>query len=703
MPFVYKYAIIYSMKNKNFLAIFIALLTILINVSPTRTVKADYYFADTFINSVVTVAFGESISDQDLSKKVDMLYKSYQTGDISVKNYIEVQSGNKLDFSTKLLGAKGNNFLRLNSDENYYKPRYSFVNGTYEVVNEQGYDNRYFNKYGKVVSPDYSGGLPHVERAVREQQFITEVLSLISEPKDYIADGNNDGVADGFVIITCADSYGIEDIFYPHMGVYHNFESDLSSLYYYEDDLSDYKLQQLNLADTKVSGYNILSLNDVTAKRVGDYYEGATEEQKKLYNVGLLAHESMHLLGFADYYSYENDLYESVGEMDVMGTTNVVPQNMLGYMRFKAGWIDYDSFLYLNSSGRYTLPLASEGAKNSIAKIVLSSFCETGEYFMAEFRSSSLSSTPYDGCLSGDGLVIYRVKPSASYQNAKGEISSTEYGNMYGEDEVYVYRVGNPLKTQKIVSPTGISYSLLGGEESVITWDGGYYLKDNYGTTDVTKTVNDLKSSLIEESETIISYSNGSNSGIRFENITVDRENKCVSFDLFLPEEISDYPLIAGDITFEDYHYGKQIKWQSVSKNSTAYILMIRSTNRLKEFAEKGIVDITLEQIKKGKYPLYKTIYSRSLSVAEQNYILPKVSDECLVFIAMESSSGASIVEYLGYIQNPSPTFKQYLFTKTDPLYLIIAIGCACLIFAFVFVAILIKKGGDKKRVYRKK
>lgn len=664
------------MKNKKFVAFFIAIITILhflVFCCSSCLAKSAVGEITRLQNTVVFVTF-EKQGDNFEEGFFDSVYKTFETAPHSVKNYLAYQSGGKVDLQTQTISASFGKAVRTLRGVNYYKPRYKWVNGTYEEINEDGYDNRYFNRSGKAVAPNSANSLPHIEGVYREQELLREIFSNLKIDKNYKSDLNGDGKADSVTVITdqnATSEWG--DVLWSHSGVCHEVSKELENYYYFGENSYE-ELPPITLGNANLYSYNLYSSYEICATKLGDYLQNLPEEEKDLYNVGLFVHETLHVLGFSDYYSYEDSVYEAVGEFDILAQTNPVPQNMLGYLRLKAGWLSYEDVLYINQSGRYTLPLSTAEEGKKIAKIILSDYNQTGEYFMAEFRSKSMASEtlPYDGGLSGDGLIIYRVSPQSAYINSSNQTSSTDYGNMYGNDEVYVYRVGNPTTTKKVTSPLNISYSLLGNGQSIITWDGGLYLNTTYGNGDLTKTVDNLKADLTEYSETIIHYSNGENSGILFEDIAIDYQNQSISFSVTLPEEqVGEFDFSSEDICMKKSLGGKNmLVWQSDSKSGKVQVMAIRATNRLKELAEKGEFSLSEKHFEKQKYSVYKTHYYAEVPFVEKEFILPEISEDMLVFSAVkDEASGETVVSYLGYIQNPAPTFLQFFKMAVDPIY----------------------------------
>lgn len=366
MPFVYNYDIIYIMKKKKFIAIFIALFTILYFFTPlfsSKKVQAESddlkNTAETLQNTVVLVTFNEEGDNffEDFDKTLERMY---QTSPYSVMEYIKRQSNGKMIFNTEILSAKDQMIIKSEFPVEYYKPRFKESAEGYEEINPEGYDNRWFDEDGNVAKSGAKGAKPCVDVAYREQNFIREILSKTKIPENYDSDANKDGKCDSFVVITdLNESSNRADILWPHKGTAYTFTESLLNTFYcvgFEEECE--RIQEKKLANGVLSTYNLISAKEIVSKTLGETSSKIKESEKDLYNVGLLAHESLHILGLPDYYSYEDTSYESVGEFDVLGTTHVLPQNMLGYLRYKMGWLTYDEILYVNDSGQYTLPLS---------------------------------------------------------------------------------------------------------------------------------------------------------------------------------------------------------------------------------------------------------------------------------------------------------------------------------------------------------
>lgn len=667
--------------------------------------KNDVVYADDYrsqgivLNAVVYVSFADGNSeaertsfesfDSDFFGKIRRMYNNESS--LSVKNYYLKQSNGKLVVETTFFGE--NNPIKLDNTADYYKPKYIWKNNRYEETDaKEGYDNRLFNERGECVGPMDENAKESIDGYIREQALIREVSSKCNV-QGYNGDYNGDGELDSIVFITDAgknddlsdNSWG--EVLWSHMGVAHNFpQSILKNYYYTEEQLEQAKsLSEPRFGYSLISKYNFLSAGEI-CKNIVEKNSAILKgtEDGGLFDVGLLCHEMAHNLGLYDLYSYENLNYESVGEFDVLANYTPVPQNMLAYTRYKMGWIDYDDILYINSTGQYTLPFSRDGY--ACAKIVLSNYLDTGEYFILEARSKDYATKddPYDSCLTGSGLIIYRVSETNAYNKSSNPAASkgnVYYGNMYGADEVYVYRIpandGSVNKLSQKNLLINYSTALLG--------------------TSLSSTgVQSFGASQYVDAKTIIDYSDGSNSFIVVNSISENDDKdsvKGMSFNVSLRDEPKT-PVITMGIQkclLRDFYDGsKRLDWLSNVSDGKAYVLALRSTNRLKRLAESNKASITFEDIKKGSFSNYKTLFATSLPIAELHVGLPEFEDSAMIFFALESSGGLRSIRYAGEIELENESFYQRLVRVFDPIYIFAVIA----VFLLIILVILLIFGG---------
>ena len=139
-----------------------------------------------------------------------------------------------------------------------------------------------------------------------------------------------------------------------------------------------------------------------------------------------------------------------------------------------------------------------------------------------------------------------------------------------------------------------------------------------------------------------------------------------------MPEEqVGEFDFSSEDICIKKSLGGKNmLVWQSDFKSGKVQVMAIRATNRLKKLAEKGEFSLSEKHFEKQKYSVYKTHYYAEVPFVEKEFILPEISEDMLVFSAVKDEvSGETVISYLGYIQNPAPTFLQFFKMAVDPIY----------------------------------
>lgn len=645
----------------------------------------DFWSKAVIKNAVVYLTFEEEGNnyadfDEDFFAKIEKMYVS---SPISVKNYYLTQSNGALTVETTFFGE--DDCIRATHGAAYYKPRYEWKNNEYKETNADGYDNRWYDSDGNAVEPTATGAKQGVEGALREQLLIREVLSKC-DADSYDGDYDRDGLLDSLVIITdsgSADDTDWGEVLWSHMGVAHSFpESVLKNYYYTRAQLAEIKsLTDAMLGKAFAAKYNFLSAGEICKRKTSDYSTQLKDsESVELYDIGLLCHEMGHNLGLYDYYSYEDLTYESVGEFDVLANYTPVPQNMLSYLRLKMGWLTYDDILYVNSSDTYTLYPSGSGSGKSCAKIVLSNYMDTEEYFMLEVRSRSFPSADkaFDSCLSGDGLLVYRVSEKNAYINANGNIGNSDYGNMYGDDEVYVFRktADDGTTSKKLTEPQlGVNCTIaLLGDKTLSSWS------DKFGSK--------------EFSNNVIRYTNGENSSIAISDVKVN-DDYSVTFTVSLPDDPKS-TIMALDMSqckiTRHYDGTQRIFWSSNVKNGKAYLIALRSTDRLRRLAESSRSEITIADIKKGRFSYYRTLYTAEVPLAEKNMELPEFEDNALLFLALETDDGLKTIRYVGEMKIEDETFSQYMARVFDPIYIFIVIGVVLLIIVAIVLLISSKR-----------
>lgn len=701
-----------------------------------------YISSGDFINAAVLLTFSdqEPAFPENFEQSVNLMYND---SPVSVKNFFKAQSKNKLNVKTLIAGKTdsplGAKIYASAKSAKSYMPRYGrWINfeSRYEEINESGYDNRYYNDEGVPVAPSTEGAKISGERILIEQRLVREAINLAKSDIEKQLDKEG-GKLHSLAIITDANGTKAEwgDILWSHKSVClsaktlfgnQNVVQSYSDYYFSEENKREYAdLSDVFLGDGKISAYNIIASGELTARKIGNYVTGLSEETANLYDVGLLAHELMHGFGFGDYYSYINKNHETVGEFDVLASPDPLPQYSLSYVREKAGWLGYDDFLYINKSGTYTLyPVGNDSAGGAKAcKIILSDYSLSGEYFMAEVRTNERTtvqppqqSAPkrqspktggaagttatigqnanlFDSCLSGSGLIVYRINERAAFLNESGEEGSRDFCNMYG-DEVYVFRKGGG---ESLNSPLGtFSFALLGVNADKAGDSGNANENDDYSRFGI-------KKSQETQTKNRICYSDGENSGIVFENIVKNTDGS-VTFNVTLPENDGNLPVLSeGTVKFANFPNGTtRLCWNMSAKSGYAYVLAIRATIRLERKAEKGQLMLSADEIKNGYYTGYKTLFFKKIPLAEKKVVLPEFSDDALIFIAAETDGGTFCSRYAGELKRNDLSLSQYVVKFFDP-FLSAAAGVTAVVVVSVIIVIVIKtrpqKTFEKKKI----
>lgn len=183
-----------------------------------------------------------------------------------------------------------------------------------------------------------------------------------------------------------------------------------------------------NLDDIDGAGYS-----EINGVKVGDYSFNFDTSL----NVGVLAHETGHVLGAPDLYHYNKD-FVPVGEWDLMATNHDTPQYMLTYTRDKyLGGIADGEIKDITSNGTFSLSPVSASYHQG-GTLAYRIYTDTDEYFMVEYRRSTFSG--FDSELPGSGLIIYRIKEPDDFSSSTGNMNAAYQGSGSLADEVYVFR-----------------------------------------------------------------------------------------------------------------------------------------------------------------------------------------------------------------------------------------------------------------------
>lgn len=177
--------------------------------------------------------------------------------------------------------------------------------------------------------------------------------------------------------------------------------------------------------------------------------EGFTADGREILNAATLAsatdydrdftglvHETGHLLGLPDLYSYETGYPDFVGAWDVMSVTLKPNTPMLGWTRLQAGWLRKSDFLCARTSRTVVLqPVTSPGGLRAVT-------VPTGprRAFVVEARTDPVS----EGCRR-DGVLVYRVDTRRSIAYGGGSarvIDAAPAGGSCGPHSAATFRPG---------------------------------------------------------------------------------------------------------------------------------------------------------------------------------------------------------------------------------------------------------------------
>lgn len=636
--------------------------------------------------AVIFVKFSDT--DEFSEEFLQTIKRTYNDSKQSVKKYFSKVSRGKYEVNFNFISQVA---VSLNEKQKYYEPKYyySSSNDAYEVVNEDGYDNRYFLD-DKPCKPQKIGAKRHIDRLLREQSLIRDVISSLKTiDESFVLDGDGDGIVDGvnFIFQTsdgALDAASWDDVLWQHKSslIIYN-EKSFEKEYYIPDDtiieVKDFLPKSIN--GKAVKNYQIFPASELKSrdKLLID------NDGLGIYSPTILCHELMHDLGLGDYYSYEEEgEYKSVGDLDIMGSSGVLPSAPLVYTACRLGFISDDEVSPIENSGRYTIfPSNGDNAIKGY-KLVLNDYEKTGEYFMIEARSNE--GDFIDASLKNSGVIIYRINEKNGYINSDGEVGNKNYANAYGDNEVYVFRIGGG----KIYDGRNdYSYAVLNGKdknhyhyEEKSKFDGS-----TIGTTDksVCKPVIDENSGFLV---TPITYGNGENSGIKLSNITENADGS-YSFDIEFDDQKKQ--LNYGGVS--TYYDGRRtVKWNGGLREGTVSIYAYPAESLVK--------------YKDGDYVLKKkfspdAIESGSLNGVALTYqgrfiasyawaFIPEFTDFTALFLTYEEDSEKTAV-FVGVLNAPALSFKEYFFGTTKWVVAVIVLGVICgalIIGAIVFFAV---------------
>ena len=313
----------------------------------------------------------------------------------------------------------------------------------------------------------------------------------------------------------------------------------------------------------------------VNGKKVGNFSFNFEETL----DLGVLCHETAHVLGAPDLYHYgtngdQNQDIMTVGKWDLMEYNLEMPQYMLTYMRKNyIGGIGANQIVDITENGVYSLaPVSNATSLNDVIAYKIPTSKE--EYFMVEYRKVTRSG--YDSQIPGSGLIIYRIKEPEDFSNSYGNMNAVYRGTGAKADEVFIFR-----------PQIKMAHSQLQDERyRNSTYDLGYaYLSPN--NKDFSKVGKEKANGLYDFGT--IYYSDGSNSDIIIEALSISEDS--IEFSINLGKDAVD-----------DHYFDDKIALSNANiVNSTAFA-GVSATVSFEEINPQYLSALSLElQDEKGE------------------------------------------------------------------------------------------------------
>ncbi len=347
----------------------------------------------------------------------------------------------------------------------------------------------YYQDYDEVDNPN---GVTDDNRQAREHLLLKNAIDYIDSlnliDSGYNLDTNDDGEIDSITFLVSGEAEGWNSLLWPHkwsLSTYYNF----SAGEFYN---------------------NAPAINGLYAYTYTMGFLGYTTDYDYIVDVGVLAHETFHLISAPDlYHYYDYTWIDAIGYWGLMESIGSTPNHMLGYMKETYGnWIS--SVREITESGSYTLyPL--QDSPNNLYRIPTG---YSNEYVYLEYRDND---GLYESNLPDSGLIVYRV-----------DLDYYDDGNVYGyydedgapQNEVFVFRPG----IVDILPPIEFE----GTDDELIDEDGSI--------DDAALSNHNLYDEMGNNTDILMFYSDGTLMDMKIYNV-VER-NGYISFDVYLPPQI---------------------------------------------------------------------------------------------------------------------------------------------------------------------
>lgn len=381
---------------------------------------------------------------------------------------------------------------------------YIVNDGTTMIYYQDTHNRSYFEVYDEITNPDGYDGSSGNTQSDREHTLLKRAIdyvednNLVSSSIDL--DVNEDGDIDSITFMVSGEDNGWNTLLWPHKWNLSTYYDYISEEYY----------------------SNAPTINGKYAYTYTFELLGNSTSYDVKVDVGVLAHETFHLISAPDlyhYYRYFN--IEPVGDWGLMDGTTTISSHMLGYMKEQYGnWIT--SVAEITESGTYTLAPMADSA-NNLYKIDLD---YSNEFIYLEYR---LQEGMFETYLPNSGLLAYRV-----------DFDYFDEGNEYGyynpsgipNDELFIFRPGIDITTLPLIFPEINDVN--------VDEDGDI---DNAAISN-----NNFYNEMGNDTDIAMFYSDGEIIDIKIYNVI--EHDGVITFDIYLPpkiELISEIDIPNGD------------------------------------------------------------------------------------------------------------------------------------------------------------
>ena len=346
---------------------------------------------------------------------------------------------------------------------------------------------------------------------------------------------------------------------------------------------------------------------EINNKKIGTYNMFGTY---RLLNekTGLVAHEFLHTLGYADLYKNTTSQYP-VYVWSIMGGPSQYPQYPLAYERmYFTHWLDIDEI-----TESTTLTLDTQSNANGNQAYAIKSPFNDRELFVVEYRERpnryvAGDEDSLDYSIGGSGVIVYRVN-----------LSVEGLSNLGTENGIYLFR---PQENQ----PGYSKYETTSIYNAYLPYNSYDGKRNSIGTGDMSKTLADGA----------LTFDNGSNSGIVIENVKLSSDAKQATLDVTVPQK-EDFDL------WEDTGFGNE------TSTYGKYINMQSSSN--------GVYTMSFENNK---------IYSKKYNNGAWSNFAPSIDAMYATNICSAEKDGVLYLAFFAY-ENNADCVKFYKFdTKSD-------------------------------------